>query len=1091
MQGGTASSTGVFVGREHDLRSLEAVLDDARLGRGRVVLISGEAGIGKTRLSEEAGHLAVERGFRLVRASCFLDEGAPPFWLWIQILRALVDKSGPDVEAVLGPRRTEVARLMPELTRPGDPEFVMDASARFRLLDALAGSLRSFSEPQPLLIVLDDLHWADAASLQMLRHCAREIRDAPIVVIGAYRDTEFGGALGDVIADLRRVSDGISLSGLTPEDVGRLIAPWTSDSPRLVRVVTQETGGNPFFVKEVVRLLAAQGRLDEDIDLSSLPVLPETVRDVIDHHLSRLSQPCHDALELAAVLGHEFAVAILSEVSDVPVDRLLDLIGEAVSARVLNEVPDGPATFRFSHALVREAVYEGLGPVRSRRLHQRIGDALERAYRGRDELAATLAHHFLRAAPLTPSDKAVSYSLRAGELAARSVAYEQAARHFSDALRALDLGVPDPRRRCELLVALGDARWRAGEVDTARTIFVEAARAAKAARDSMLFARAALGYGEGVGGQGLTFQADETLIRLLEDALRARDVDDAMRARLMARLAVQCFWTNDPDRGVRLSTEAVEIAERLDDPRLLLETVYSLDARRLSSAADVTRADEIVAAATERQDLELLFWAYQYRLTILAELRDIPAVDADINACSRIAEELRMPRYRWQVMSWRFGRALMRADLSHADRLADESFRLCEQFESGPALFVYGAQLGVLRWLQGRFDELEPMLASYAEQYPWIPGYSAGLALMYAEAGRLPESRAALERLAAGGFAVLRENPAERMSQWMLAVPARVLDDPSAAALLAKGLDVYADTNITMAGIVLDLGSARLPMGLYAAAQGDMDRALEELERAAGNNAETGNEVMRLIASRETASVLIARGRPGDIDRAAELLKQVRERIDVLGLHGLAPRTAALERAASSESGGTDALRRDGEDFWTATYRGKTVRVRDVKGLGDIAYLLAAPGRELHVSELVALAEGSDPDAVAAVLNRPADELIDAQARDAYRRRIAELQLELDDARQAADLVRAERAKDDLDALTGELASAYGLGGRPRSSSSDAERARKAVGWRIRDAIRRIDAVHPDLAAHLRGSLQLGMFCSYQPGSHPGWTVSA
>ena len=358
MQTGTGTATGAFVGREHDLRELDGVLREGERGRGRVVLLSGEAGIGKTRLSEEAGRIATDRGFRVTRASCFLDEGAPPFWLWIQILRGLVAKEGVDVEAMFGPRRAEVARLVPELARPGDPEFVMDASARFRLLDALAGSLRAFSARQPLLVILDDLHWADAASLQMLRHCAREVRDAAIVIIGAYRDTEVSGALGDVVADLRRVTDGIVLTGLTPEDVQLLIAPWTSDTPRLVRVVTQETGGNPFFVKEVVRLLAAQGRLEDDIDLSTLPILPQTVRDVIDHHLSRLSQPCHDILELAAVLGHEFAVTILSEVSDVPPDRLLDLIGEAISARVLTEVPDA-ATVRFSHALVREAVYEG------------------------------------------------------------------------------------------------------------------------------------------------------------------------------------------------------------------------------------------------------------------------------------------------------------------------------------------------------------------------------------------------------------------------------------------------------------------------------------------------------------------------------------------------------------------------------------------------------------------------------------------------------------------------------------------------------------------------------------------------------------
>jgi tetratricopeptide (TPR) repeat protein len=1081
MRAGVGSSTGAFVGREHDLRELEIVLDEGAAGRGRVVLISGEAGIGKTRLSEEAGHLAVDRGFRLLRASCFLDEGAPPFWLWIQILRGLVAKAGPDVEALLGSRRAEVARLVPELARPGDPEFVMDAGARFRLLDALAGSLRAFAERQPLVVVLDDLHWADGASLQMLRHCAREVRDAPIVVIGAYRDTELRGPLGDVITDLRRVTDGIALTGLTPEDIGLLIAPWTSDTPRLVRVVTQETGGNPFFVKEVVRLLAAQGRLDEDIDLSSLPVLPQTVRDVIDHHLARLSQPCHDALELAAVLGHEFAIAILSEVSDVPPDRLLDLIGEAVSARVLAEVPDVPATFRFSHALVREAVYEGLGPVRSRRLHQRIGDALERAYRGRDEHAATLAHHFLRAAPLTPSEKAVSYSSRAGELAARSVAYEQAARHFEDALRALDLGVADPMRRCEVLLALGDARWRSGDVDAARVTFRSAADAARAAGAGELLAQAALGYGAGVGGQGFTFAADETLIGLLEDALRS--VDDSnveLHARLIARLAVQYYWSGELDRGKALSTRAITLAETTGDPRILLEALYSrLAETDIPLDEEIVRAHALVATAAGGRDLELLFWAQQYRLTILAELGDVAGVDDGIDACARIADELRMPRYRWQVTSWRLGRALMAADLELAQRLCDESIALTPHFESDSALFVHAAQLSVLRWEQGRFDELEPMIAALAEQYPWITATRATLALMYADAGRDDEARAVYERLSAGGFAEVRRNPARVASVWSLALPCFIGRDAERAHVLFKELEPYVDRDIVMGGMIFAFGSTKVPLGLLAAATGDDGRAVALLRDAVERNAATGNECMRVFALRELGAVQLV----SDPMAARACLTEALDRIGTLGLHGLEPRARRL--LAELGDDGTVvpagiALTRQG-DSWSLAFGGKQVVVRDVKGLRDIAALVAAPGRELHVAELVAATEGVDPSAVATVLNRPTEDILDDEARSAYRERIVDLQQELDDARNDGDLVRAERARAELDVLTEQLQAALGLGDRSRVSTNDAERARKAVGWRIRDAIKRIEAVHPGLAAHLRASLQLGAFCSYRP----------
>ncbi len=1099
MRTGTGAPAGIFVGRERDLDELSSALVQGADGRGRLVLIAGEAGIGKTRLAEEAVARSAEHGYRVVRAGCHEDEGAPPFWLWIQVLRSLIPIGAADADRLCGPHRAQVARLLPELAREGDPELVLDSSeARFRLFDALTRVLRTCTADGPLLLVLDDLHWADHASLAMLRFCAREIRDARIVVVGAYRDTELsaaggsgGSPLGELIGDLRRLSESIALSGLGHDEVGRLVAQWRADAPRLVRAVADETGGNPFFVKEVIRLLAAQGRLDDDVDLVSVPVLPETVRDVIEHHVARLSQPCHDVLEIGAALGHEFRISLLDELSDFDTERIVALVGEALSARVLVEVPTAPGTFRFAHALIREAVYEGLGPIRMRRMHQRIALALEQVFaRSMDEHAGLLAHHFLRAAPLGQPTKAVYHASKAGEMATRSAAYEQAASHYRDALGVLELGPQDAERRCELLVALGDALWRSGDADAARVTFFSAAEAAKAIGAGELLARAALGYGAGVGGQGFTFEADETLIGLLEAALRSidRSMDD-VRAQLLARLAVQLYWTGELDRGKELSLSAIDIAERISDPRILLEALYSrLSETDLPLTEERARAEKLVGRASDGSDLELLFWAHQYRMTILAELGETADVDAAIDTCSRIADELGMPRYRWQVTSWRLGRALMAADLERAERLAGASIAITSEFQSDTALFVHASQLGTLRWEQGRFDELEPMIAALAQQYPWITATRSTLALMYADAGRLQDAKVIFERLAAGDFAEVRRNPAWIVAVWCLALPCYLERDAARAETLYDMLAPYADRDIVMGGMVVSMGSTKLPLGLLQAAMGNHDEGARLLREAVDRNAATGNECMRVFALRELAAVLLD---AGERDAAMPHLDEALELIDAFGLRGLETRARSLQDGGSDVPAvvEADAFGREGET-WALTFRGTTVRLRDVKGLGDIAILLAAPGRDVHVSELVAVSEGSDAGAVAAVLHRPADELIDAQAREAYRRRISELQQELDDARDASDLVRAERAKDDLDALTDELAGAYGLGGRPRTAGSDVERARKAVGWRIRDAIRRVEAVHPALATYLRESLQLGTLCTYRPGSHPGWTVT-
>jgi tetratricopeptide (TPR) repeat protein len=289
-----------------------------------------------------------------------------------------------------------------------------------------------------------------------------------------------------------------------------------------------------------------------------------------------------------------------------------------------------------------------------------------------------------------------------------------------------------------------------------------------------------------------------------------------------------------------------------------------------------------------------------------------------------------------------------------------------------------------------------------------------------------------------------------------------------------------------MGGMIVSLGSTKLPLGLLQAAMGNHTEGTRFLQEAADRNASTGNELMRVFAVRELGAALLD---AGETDAARERLDDALAAIVSLGLRGLEARARVLRSQIEDAPTEPNAFRREG-DTWALTFNGATVRLRDVKGLGDIACLLAMPGRDVHVAELVAAAEGSDPGAVATVLNRSREEAIDEQAREAYRKRIAELHEELDDATLASDLVRAERAKDDLDALIEQLTGAYGLRGRPRRTAADAERARKAVGWRIRDAIRRVEAVHADLAEHLRTSLQLGTFCAYRPASDMRWMVA-
>ena len=465
---------GVFVGRERELTTLLGALESALSGRGRLLVVGGEPGIGKSRLAEELASRAADSGAEVLWGRCWEAEGAPPYWPWVQALRSCVRGRGPEqLRAELGRGAADVAELVPDVRQQlpdvGVPSGRADPQqARFRLFDSIAHFLKDASRSRPLVLVLDDLNWADTGSLLLLEFVARELADAHMLLVGTYRDIELSRrhplsqALGELARE--RPFERVVLRGISHEDVERFIEATCGfePDPALVRAVHTQTEGNPFFVGEVVRLLDEEGALT-----SAAPGTPERwraripdgVREAIGRRLDRLSRPCNETLTVASVIGREFGVDQLARlVDDLSEDGLLEVLDEALAARVIEELPPDAGRYQFTHALIQATLADDLSRTRRARLHARIAEALEELYGARAEShAAELAHHFGEAEVVVGSEKLVRYSLIAGESALAAHAPEQALAHFE---RALASNGPEATagQAAELLFGLGRAQ---------------------------------------------------------------------------------------------------------------------------------------------------------------------------------------------------------------------------------------------------------------------------------------------------------------------------------------------------------------------------------------------------------------------------------------------------------------------------------------------------------------------------------------------------------------------------------------------------------------------------------------------------------
>jgi DNA-binding SARP family transcriptional activator len=907
-----------LVGRTRELAFLEERWAEAASGTRRLVLLSGDAGIGKTRLSAELARRAHDDG-ALVLYGRFDEEALAPYQPVVEMVRGW--SSGASLEPLrerLGVRAAELAILLPELgpapaDRDGTASRGQDPDARrLRFFDAVAALLAEAGAQAPLVLVFDDLHWADRPTLQLLRHLVRAPRPRRALLIGTYRDAELepGHPLLELIGDVRRegLLERLELSGLAEAEVAELVGALSTGTPEpaFVRALHSETEGNPFFIEEVVRHLrevaTEQGAV---LSLTDAGV-PEGVREVTARRLRRLGTESRQSLQVAAVIGREFDYDLLETVAPQSGDNLVTALDEGVEARVLREA-GRVGRYAFTHALVRATLYDGLSQLRRARLHGRVGEAITQL-RGADlePHLPQLAHHFAQAAPVEQPERAIDFALAAARRADRLLAWEEAAEHYRAALRARDLtGAAKDQVRAELQLALGASEERAGMEQAARATFLDAAETARALGDAALLGRAALGF---AGRWSVLGRVDEERLGLLEEALAALgDEDSPLRARLLARLALELYYAGEPERRLALSEEAVALARSLGDPRTL---AVCLDARhyalwrpenvneRLEVAAELRR----VAEATGDPELELE--GAGWTVVDLLELGDVQGADIQISAASKLAEALQTPIWLWFTSLLRCTRAQLSGDFDEAERLANETLEIGQHGQAENAVNYYAQAMFNIRREQGRLEEVEPSVRRFIDLYPALVAWRAGLALLLLELERPDEAREEFERLATGGFDALPRDANWLIAVTLLAEVCGAFGDGRRAEALYELLEPYEGRNVIVGRAATCNGSASRLLGILAAAMRRWELAEGHFAGALEMHDRMGARPWVARTQVAYAEMLLARRGRGDKAHARELLAAAAVTADVLGMPVVGERARSLVPAGAAGPGG-------------------------------------------------------------------------------------------------------------------------------------------------------------------------------------------
>ncbi len=888
-------TTGV-VAREGEAEILNDALKRVAAGEGReVILISGEAGLGKTTLVAEAARRGFSSGACVLLGRCQEDLGTSysPFAeaLHHYVAHAPDEALAAHVDAHGG----ELARMVPALRqRQGElpaPQSTDPDTERYLLYGAIIGLLTDASATQPLVLVLDDLQWADKPSLQLLRHIVANVESARLMILATFRDAELSGAhpLTDVLAALRREPRVrfVELQGF--DDTGVLAFMEAAagqrlegDGVELAHALYRETDGNPFFVGEVLLNLIETGAIYRDDsgrwvaagDLSDM-ALPSSVRQVISARVARLGDRASHILSIAAVIGRDFDLDVLGQIGECEEGELLDLLDGASAANLVREVAEAPDRWSFSHALIQHTLYQDLGASRRSRLHRQVAEAIE-AVVGRhpNPRVGELAHHWFSATQPVNTAKAIDYARQAGEAALAALAPDDAVRYFSQALQLVVLNPDsDALMTCDLLLDLGEAQREAG-IAAFRETFLDAAQRARELGASARLATAALRNNRGWFSD--TRGIDNEKVAVIEAALAATpESDSPERALLLATLGSELALGTTVERRTALADDAVNMARRLGDPATIIRALNLVgDAVDLPSNVGQRLADrtEVLALAGTLGDPVLHYWAATYCRMTAVQIGDFELGTRCSDIARTLSERLRQPMFQWNSTFMEAADAIMRGDSERAEQLATTALELGTNCGQPDAVNFYGGQLLAIRRQQGRLGELIPLVEEFMADIQDMPLLRTSLAQAHLQAGNIESACQMLELDAAQAF--------DSMSfdvLWLMGVAnyAQVASELEAVGPATKLFELLAPYHAQVISIgptganpvAFYLGELASVLDLY-------DQADSYFAAATELNTRGGMKFAEAETQLAWGKMLAVRGGHGEIDRARLLLER-------------------------------------------------------------------------------------------------------------------------------------------------------------------------------------------------------------------------
>jgi hypothetical protein len=995
-------------GRQRELDAVLAGLTQTVSGAGCRFALAGEPGIGKTRLATELSQRAQEKGLKTFWGRAWESGGAPALWPWRQLLEAM--------------------GLSVHWSTPGGGDFSTSdpRQARFELFDHVVRALRSHA--QPALCVLDDLHAADVASLELLDFALGALTSSPIAWVVTWRDAEAERLpVRDALARASRRCTVLKLGRLSREDCGALVKDLvpTSDAG-LADALFQASSGNPLFLCETARAMA------DKRFTGALPV-GQGVALVVRDRVAALSHEARALVEYGAVLGREVLL---------PPDAATRALAAQVVASGL-WAPLGPDRWLFSHALVRDALYSELSPARRAELHARAAGELDGVAR---------ALHALEAISLLEPSRVVPWVIAAARELRAQRAYEEAA-------ALLERGARELPKDAELKLALGWSYGDLGNTPALQRTFDEVIALAREAKQPQLLARAVLGRGSNYVLGDIRVE----LLPLIDEALEGLpESERELRARLWARKASAMTPSADPAEPHRLAHQALAAIAGSNDARAVLDVAVGAG----SALGDFGRAAErmevnstLVRSARSLEDRVLELRGLSRLVADHLESADVARADAVLLERDALASSLGHVRFRWQTPLFRSMRAMIDGRFDVCEQSCEEAQRLVQLAGDENAFRVLAVHRTWLLLLQDRVDDLRAHEPEVVRRLQGMTGLcDLKVAMIRARAGQLASAREYLKRAAGEHLHFLRAplllcgvgQAAVLCGELELARRAHTLLLPHADTTATTGLFGFACW-IPVRGVLGYLGRA-----IGRPEDENLAHFDAALERAAAMEAPAHEVWVRLWRGDREACVALARK---------------------LKLPGLEARAGA-ESAAPPAPAPTavDFTLAPHESGWRLSRGGQTLVLKDWRGMGMLARLLEHPGLEIHALELVS---GDAPDEVED--RGDAGELLDEKAKLAYRRRIEQLSERIEDAEERGDALNAERARTELEALSRELSRAVGLGGRARRAGSAAERARVTAQRRVREAIKRIAELDPEVGAILERTIRTGTFCAFEP----------